>query len=260
MREKITERLDYFWDHDVRGPDFLWAAIGPGLEAYSAYDAVVRASGDVFTVAEFIKAVRQVTTEYALGKVMHGSVEGVDEWTRYALMHAQNFKNDPAPVGECILLAGAYGLDLNALSSPKGILRRGKTKAEAAEEEADSDDESAADSEGQPKGSGTTLRLTRFDDRKQPDLGEPRPDGGLPMIDQIHRLCREYDSGDLARYRDYRDRFALQENDLFWRVVQALEQLVPDASREKSVLQSILTQRNNVGPRTPTAVTGRLEF
>ena len=35
MQERITERLRYFWDVGIRGPDFVWAAIGPALESYS---------------------------------------------------------------------------------------------------------------------------------------------------------------------------------------------------------------------------------
>ena len=29
MQKRITERLRYFWDAGIRGPDFVWAAIGP---------------------------------------------------------------------------------------------------------------------------------------------------------------------------------------------------------------------------------------
>ena len=90
------------------------------------------------------------------------------------LMHAQNFGREPAPVGECILLAGAYGLNLNALASPNGILRRGKTvepKSASADNTEDSGDDST-DAAGQPKGSNTALRLLRYDERLQPDLGE----------------------------------------------------------------------------------------
>jgi hypothetical protein len=35
MQEKITLRLRDFWDAGIRGPDFVWAATGPALEAYS---------------------------------------------------------------------------------------------------------------------------------------------------------------------------------------------------------------------------------
>ena len=36
MREKITHHLRDFWDAGIRGPDFVWSATGPALEALSA--------------------------------------------------------------------------------------------------------------------------------------------------------------------------------------------------------------------------------
>ena len=60
----------------------------------------------------------------------------------------------------------------------------------------------------------------------------------------------------MGGFREYRDRFALKENDLLWRVAQALQTLAPDASKEKSVLEAILTQRNVTGPiRQPAPAT-----
>src|SRR3989304_3226027 len=45
MQERITERLRYFWDQGISGPDFVWAAIGPALESYSRYREVRRLDG-----------------------------------------------------------------------------------------------------------------------------------------------------------------------------------------------------------------------
>lgn len=37
MRQNITTQLREFWDAGIRGPDFVWAATGPAMEAYSKY-------------------------------------------------------------------------------------------------------------------------------------------------------------------------------------------------------------------------------
>ena len=39
MRENITQQLRDFWDAGIRGPDFVWAATGPALEAFSKHPA-----------------------------------------------------------------------------------------------------------------------------------------------------------------------------------------------------------------------------
>src|SRR6266566_3978633 len=44
MQSKITLRLHDFWDAGIRGPDFVWAATGPALEAYSAHPVVKKSN------------------------------------------------------------------------------------------------------------------------------------------------------------------------------------------------------------------------
>ena len=40
MRRNITNRRREFWDADIKGPDFVWAATGPALEAHSRHPVV----------------------------------------------------------------------------------------------------------------------------------------------------------------------------------------------------------------------------
>lgn len=235
MKERITERLRYFWDIGVRGPDFLWAAIGPGLEAFSAYDEVRRNDGKPFGVSEFLKEVRRLTTDFALGQIVSGGTEGLDEWTRFALMHAANFGTGGAPVGECILLSGAYGLDLSLLTGPRGILT--KAKARPAPTEEDEDGEPADEAAG---GGGSELRLLRWDERKRDDLGEMHATHGLPYIDMLHRLVREWAGGDLSRVAEYAGRNGLGQNELFWKVAQAFAEVNAPQSRERSLLEAVI--------------------
>ena len=44
MRQNIREKLREFWDAGIRGPDFVWAATGPALEAYSKHPVVKKAN------------------------------------------------------------------------------------------------------------------------------------------------------------------------------------------------------------------------
>ena len=126
MQEQITERLRYFWDAGIQGPDFVWAAIGPALEYYSRYKEVRQQTGEPFTVSQFLTEVRRIVTDFALGQILGGaSTEALDEWTRYYLMHMKHFGTEDAPVGECILLAQGYGLSLDDLTADRiGILKK----------------------------------------------------------------------------------------------------------------------------------------
>ncbi|MCX5909642.1 MAG: hypothetical protein NTY64_21335, partial [Deltaproteobacteria bacterium] len=54
MRRKIREMLREFWDAGIRGPDFVWAATGPAMEAYSKHPVVKKANEPgPMTVNEF---------------------------------------------------------------------------------------------------------------------------------------------------------------------------------------------------------------
>ncbi len=56
MRQNIHARLRDYWDAGIRGPDFVWAATGPAMEAYSKHPVVKKANepGKLMEVAEFL--------------------------------------------------------------------------------------------------------------------------------------------------------------------------------------------------------------
>ena len=216
MQERITERLRYFWDAGVQGPDFVWAAIGPALESYSTYKEVRRNTGEPFTVTEFLTEVRRIVTDFALGQILHGaSTEALDEWTRYYLMHMKHFGTGDAPVGECILLAQGYGLSLDDLTAARiGILKKAA--------------------------SGSALRLLGYTDRGSDRLGQPHPSGGLPVIDMLHKIMNLWKDGDQTLISTYLTEHGLRENDLFKSVVQALIEMNPQGSDERALLEAII--------------------
>lgn len=216
MQKRITERLRYFWDAGIRGPDFVWAAIGPALESYSSYKEVKRQTGEPFAVTEFLTEVRRIVTDFALGQILHGtSTEALDEWTRYYLMHTDYFGMENAPVGECILLAQGYGVSLDDLSAAQvGILKRAS--------------------------SGNARKLLQYTERASDRVGYAHTSGRIPMIDMIHRIMKLWDAGESAHINAYFHEHGLQENTLFKAVVQALIETSPQGNSERSLLETLI--------------------
>ena len=221
MQEWITERLRYFWDVGIRGPDFVWAAIGPALESYSSYEEVRQDTGEPFTVSDFLTEVRRIVTDFALGQILGGaSTEALDEWTRYYLMHRNHFGTEDAPVGECILLAQGYGVSLDALTADRiGILKKAS--------------------------SGNARCLLGHSDRNSDQVGQPHPSGGLPMIDMLHRILKLWEARDRAQLNAYLTEHGIQENDLFKSVVQALIEMNPPGSDERALLETIINYQSS---------------
>jgi adenine-specific DNA methylase len=235
MEERITERLRYFWDAGIQGPDFVWAAIGPALESYSSYKEVRRNTGEPFTVSDFLTEVRRIVTDFALGQILGGaSTEALDEWTRYYLMHRNHFGTEDAPVGECILLAQGYGVSLDALTADRiGILKKAS--------------------------SGSKLRLLGHTDRNSDRVGQPHSSGGLPMIDMVHRVLKLWEAGDSAQLNAYLAEHGLRENALFKAVIQALIETSPPGTKERSLLETIINYQSSpsVGGDESSASGGR---
>jgi len=102
MRANIVERLRDYWDAGIRGPDFVWAATGPALEAYSRHPVVKKANipGEVMAVGEFLSHVRRMVVDFVVGRMLTGehhagseaaAVDRMDAPTAYYLLHRHDF-------------------------------------------------------------------------------------------------------------------------------------------------------------------------
>lgn len=252
MRTNITDRLRDFWDAGIRGPDFVWAATGPALEAYSRYPAVKKANepGELLTVSEFLGHARRMVVDFVVGRVLSGNdgseaVSGLDNITSYYLLHRHDFGLDDAPAGVAILYTLSCNLSDRELADRYQILdhqgstlklvpwsRRKKAGYDPVLE--------SAEAHG-----AETLALPGFE-TPEPELRE------LPLVDQAHRLMHLWKAGDVTKVDAYLDARGLRRSNLFHQLLQALIELAPAGSEERALLESI---SNHLGVRG--AVTGR---
>jgi adenine-specific DNA methylase len=254
MRQRITERLRYFWDAGIRGPDFVWAATGPALEAYSKHPVVRKADkpGATMSVSEFLQHVRRMVVDFAVGRILtygEGGAEvvtGLDDVTIYYLLHRNDFGLGEAPSGACIMYALSCGLSDKALADQFGILQMKDSPPDSGglldgvegedEEEVGEDDEPTGDGVS----SGGKCKLVPWNKRMKKTLGLAAPGGKpVPLIDQVHRLMHLWKAGDVVKVNEYLDERALRNNKLFQQLLQALIELAERGSQERSLLESI---------------------
>ncbi len=246
MRERIRTQLRDFWDAGIRGPDFVWAATGPALEAFSKYPVVKKAdeAGAQMTVSEFLREVRRIVVDFVVGRVLTQdgeaeAISGLDDVTTYYLLHRKDFGFDKAPIGACILYALSCNLSDNELIDRLDILSRaGKTLFDDLEAEGRSDEDE--DSEADSGGTGNTIKLKAWHQRRAKWLGIESPrDRPIPLIDQAHRLMHLWRAGDEVKVNDYLDTRGLKRNALFVQLLQALIELAPAGSEERAILESL---------------------
>ena len=234
MQANITDRLHDFWDAGIRGPDFVWSATGPALEAFSRHPVVKKADapGEQLTVDEFLRRVRRMVVGFVVNRLLDqrdGATGELDDPTTYYLLHRHDFGLAAAPAGACILYALSCNVSDADLAGRLDLLARGG-RATSADNDADENDSISAGE----------ARLRPWNRRRARDLGEPAADGSPPpLIDCIHKVMRLWKSGEQSRVNAYLEARGLWRHELFARVVQAIIELAEQRSEERATLESI---------------------
>ena len=234
MRENITKRLREFWDAGIRGPDFVWAATGPALEAFSKHPVIKKANSanEFMSVSDFLREVRRLVVDFVVGRVLtdggEESVSGLDDVTTYYLLHRNTFGLEPAPVGGCILYALSCNLSDSRLLNQLDILVKSGSSAVTDEDESDE------------SGGGGKVKLKLWNRRNGKTMGvEPLTGHSIPLIDQVHKIMHLWRAGDQVRVNEYIDRRGLNRNALFNQLLQALIELAAAGSDERSILEAL---------------------
>ncbi|MGA2659983.1 MAG: DUF1156 domain-containing protein [Verrucomicrobiota bacterium] len=269
MREKIAVKLRDFWDAGISGPDFVWAATGPAMEAYSLYPVVKKANkpNELMSVSEFLRHVRRMVLDFVVGRVLSkatgdeaAATEELDNVTTYYLLHRNDFKMDEAPAGACILYCVSCDLSDRDLVDAFDLLVPSGGTSDGDEE----DEERRDDDEEMAEGSSSTFKLKPWNKRKRPGMGfdpvvdkpKARLDAAqgkvfegaapekartriIPLIDQIHRLMHLWKAGDVVKVDDYLNGKGLRTNALFPPVLQAVIEMAGGGSEERSILESL---------------------
>ena len=242
MRDNITQQLRDFWDAGIRGPDFVWAATGPALEAFSKHPVVKKANdpNQLMTVSAFLREVRRMVVDFVVGRVLtqdgdQEAATGLDDVTTYYLLHRHDFGMEEAPVGGCILYALSCNLSDSALVNQHDLLAQAGKGGASDEPEEDDPSEDAEETSG-----GAKVKLKPYNRRQGRNLGLEAPGGRpVPLIDQVHKLMHLWRAGDQVKVDDYLDTRGLQRNALFNQILQALIELAAAGSDERSILEAL---------------------
>ena len=278
INDNVKKRLREFWAAGIHGPDFVWAATGPALEAYSRYPIVRKANapGERLGVSEFLTHARRVVLEFSFGAVFEqfdtDRVGDLDPATMYYLLHRKEFGMGDVPASSCSLYAVPLGTHEGDLVE-QDLLERGKAARPVAEDDeeavVDSDDTGDALEDGGEMESGSQMRLKPWHRRVRPQMGYDvamdkykarkkaagptlfdTVDAGVagaaprsrpvPLIDQVHRLMHLRKAGESEGVlQDYIELRGLRRNEVFSQVVQALIELAGEGTEERAQLERV---------------------
>lgn len=256
-REMLGGRnvLQYYFDLGIQGPDFIWAALGPALEAYSAHPFVKKTAGGIMTVSEFLKEVRRLVLQFSLGELPgfrdvqretqgRGESLDIDPVTQYYLLHRAYFSLTPAPAGACILFANACGKNETELKVVWNILEQGG-KPKRGRPRIEEEDEFDGDADEAPEGKGNEFRLLGWQERASADgLGESRAGNAAPLIDKLHRLMFLFKQNRAAEVQEHFEAWGLASEKAFKPLLQAVRELAvrDKQDAERRLVEALATQ------------------
>ncbi len=251
--------LRYYFDMGVRGADFLWAALGPALTAYSAHPYVKKTEGGVMDVRGFLDGVRKLVLHFALGALKgfddlqeageESNLE-LDAVTQYYLLHREAFAFDAVLAGVVILYANAVGKTDRELQMVWNVIEQGGKKKPSRRKAAEEDEESEEEDEEagavlNAHAKADKYKLVAWEERtKDKNLGESTPNHPAPLIDKLHRLMLLLKQNRADEVQAKYEEWGLAGDPVFPRVLQAVRELAlqDHQGEEQRLVESLASQ------------------
>ena len=227
LRQHLDTKLQRLWEEGIGGADFFIAAIGSAIEVFGKYEQVMDLEGNIVRADRMLEEVRTIATDYAVRQILHnGFATEISNLTRLYVLWRWNYSEALVPFDEARKLGQSCGIDISEAWSKTGVIRKEKQ----------------------------FVRMLGPQGRKLDDLDDPRD-----LIDVLHKALLLWEKGQRAEMIQTLAEKGHGKNEAFYRVAQAISETLPNASKEKKLLDGFLAGRERVQDEVEKAVTqGRL--
>ena len=222
IEDVVRRSLKRFWSYGFRGADLIVACYGPAVGVFGKYERVEKADGTVVGIPELLDVAKQGARD-----AIAGEFRGDNLSTLYYVW------------------ANLYGAAEQAWDDARLVVQIGGDQDHAME---------VARGHGMFVVDGSKCRLAVLEDRAgRRGLGK---DQNPPHIDALHRsmlLWKEERRRDLVDYLARRD---LLEDDPFWKLAQALFEVLPRDLDDWKLVSALLGERQTLRTEGKSAVYG----
>lgn len=224
IEKVVQESVKRFWGYGLRGADLIVACYGPAVGVFGKYERVEKADGAPVEIPELLELAR-----IAARDAIAGEFRGDNLSTLYYVW------------------ANLYGAAEQAWDDARLVVQIGGDAESAME---------VARGHGIFVVDGSKCRLALLVDReKRRGLGiDPNP----PLIDTLHHsmlLWREEKRPELVRYLGGLD---LLEDGPFWKLAQALFEVLPRDTEDWKIINALLGERETLRVEGKRAVDSEL--
>ncbi|MCD6553418.1 MAG: DUF1156 domain-containing protein [Anaerolineae bacterium] len=223
LQTYLNAKLQRLWEEGIGGADFFIAAIGAAIEVFGRYEQVMDLEGNVIRADRLLDDVRTLATDYAVRQILHngpsaGSGQAfageVGDRTRFYVLWRWNYGEARVPFDEARKLAQSCGLDLAQEWGRRGTFVRKQKEF---------------------------VRVLGPQQRDLDDLA-----AGQELIDVLHHALRLWALGDRPALVQRLAESGYGQSEAFYRVAQAISESLPMESREKKLLDGMLTGRDRL--------------
>ena len=212
IQDVVRQAVGRFWSYGFRGADLIVACYGPAVGVFGKYERVERADGTPVEIPELLDLARQAARDAIAGEFRGDSLS-----TLYYVW------------------ANVYGATEQAWDDARLVVQIGGEEDNAME---------VARGHGIFVLDGARCRLSLLDDRaSRRGLGM---DQNPPHIDALHRsmlLWKKEERNSLVEYLAQRD---LLEDGPFWKLAQALFEVLPRDLEDWKLVNALLGERRTL--------------
>jgi adenine-specific DNA methylase len=212
IEKVVQESVKRFWGYGFRGADLIVACYGPAVGVFGKYERVEKADGTPVEIPELLEFARKAARD-----AIAGEFKGDNLSTLYYVW------------------ANLYGAAEQAWDDARLVVQIGGDADDAMQ---------IARSHGIFVVDGSKCRLALLADRaNKKGLGaDPNP----PLIDALHHallLWKEERRSDLVAYLSER---GLPDEDPFWKLTQALFEVLPHETEDWKLVHALLGERETL--------------
>ena len=209
IQDVVKHSVRRFWTYGFRGADLIVACYGPAVGVFGQYERVEKADGTPVSISELLDLAKQAARDAIAGE----------------------FRGDSLSMLYYVW-ANLYGVSEQAWDDARLVVQIGGNENNAME---------VAQGQGIFVVDGARCRLAVLSDRA--DRRGLGIDQNPPHIDALHRsmlLWKEEKRKDLVSYLGERD---LLEDDPFWKLAQALFEVLPRDLEDWKLVNALLGER-----------------
>ncbi len=208
----VAESVHKFWGYGFRGADLVVACYGPAVGVFGHYERVERLDGTLVEVAELLDLVKELAL-----KAIAGEFTG-DSLSRLYFVWANLYGTSEQPWDDARIVIQIGGDSEDAMEVAR---RRGLFVL-----------------------NGSKCRLALLADRSERrHMGNER---SSPLIDQLHRTMQHWRDECRNELVNYLSQNELTENIAFWKLAQALFEVLPRNTEDWKLVSALLSERETL--------------